>query len=110
MGFVASARWFWVCLGSKFWQARWEQRLLEFEREHMPSIAFFGASPSRIREDVEKGLTFHEVPRMQRLIYRLALRKKPSVSYSMVRLSVLFVIGWVGLIGVSILKVICATS
>ena len=101
MGFLASVLWFWVCLGGKFWQTRWEQRLLEFEREHLPGLDFFGASPERIRADVEKGLAFHNLRWSQRLVYRLALNK-PSVSYSMIRLSALFVIGWVAFIAVSI--------
>lgn len=85
----------------KFWQTRWEQRLLEFEREHMPGLEFFGASPERIRADVEKGLAFHELRWTQRLVYSLALNK-PSVSYSMIRLSALFVIGWLAFIAISI--------
>lgn len=101
MGLFASILWFWVCLGGKFWQTRWEQRLLEFEREHLPGLDFFGASPERIRADVEKGLAFHNLRWSQRIIYRLALNK-PSVSYSMIRLSGLFVIGWVSFIAVSI--------
>ena len=102
IGLLASLLWFWVCLGGKFWQTRWEQRLLEFEREHMPGLDFFGASPERIRADVEKGLAFHELRWTQRLVYRLALNK-PSVSYSMIRLSALFVIGWVAFIAISIM-------
>ncbi len=103
MGLLASALWFWVCLGGKYWQTRWEQRLLEFEREYMPGLDFFGASPERIHADVEKGLAFHELRWTQRLIYRLALKQKPSVSYSMIRLSALFVIGWVAFILISLL-------
>jgi hypothetical protein len=53
IGFVASVLWFWVCLGSKFWQARWEHRLFD----------------------------------------RLALRR-PSVTYAMIRLSIVFVLSW----------------
>lgn len=97
MGLLASLLWFWVCLGGKFWQTRWEQRLLEFEREHMPGLDFFGASPERIRADVEKGLAFNELRWTQRLVYKLVLNK-PSVSYSMIRLSALFVTGWVAFI------------
>ncbi len=101
MGFLTSLLWFWVCLGGKFWQTRWEQRLLDFERAHLPGLDFFGASPERIRADVEKGLAFHNLWWTQRFVYRLAL-KKPSVSYSMIRLSALFVIGWFAFIAVTI--------
>jgi hypothetical protein len=101
IGLLASLLWFWVCLGGKFWQTRWEQRLLEFEREHLPGLDFFGASPECIRADVEKGLAFHNLRWSQHFIYRLVLNK-PSVSYSMILLSALFVIGWVSFIAVSI--------
>lgn len=102
IGLLASILWFWVCLGGKFWQTRWEQRLLEFERQHLPGLDFFGASQERIRADVEKGLAFHELGSVQAFVYRIALSNKPSVSYSMIRLSALFVIGWVAFIAVSI--------
>lgn len=102
LGLLASILWFWVCLGGKFWQTRWEQRLLEFEREHLPGLDFFGASPDRIRADVEKGIAFHKHGWRQRLIYRLALNKKPSVSFSMIQLAALFVVGWLSFIIVSI--------
>jgi hypothetical protein len=94
IGFVASVLWFWVCLGSKFWQARWEHRLFEFEREHMPNLAFFSASQERIESDARGGLSFHkDMSWAQRLVYRLALRR-PSVTYAMIRLSIVFVLSW----------------
>ncbi len=99
-GLLASLLWFFVCLGGKYWQARWEQRLLEFEREHLPDIAFFGATHERIQSDVEKGLSFHiDIGWLKRFIYNLALRG-PSVSYSMIRLSILFIVGWLAFLAV----------
>jgi len=97
IGLLASMLWCWVCLGSKFWQTRWEQRLFDFEEQHLPGIEFFSATPARIRNDVEKGLGFHKLGWTQRVVYKLALRK-PSVSYSMIRLSALFILGWVAFI------------
>jgi len=94
-GMLASLLWFWVCLGGKYWQTRWEQRLLEFEREYLPELMAFGATPAQVRADVENGLKFHgEMGWLQRCIYQLALRQKPSVSYSMIRLSMVFFLGW----------------
>ncbi len=93
MGMVASLLWFWVCLGSKFWQTRWEQRLLDFENQNLPGIEFFAAKPARIRSDVERGFAFERLGRFQKAVYKLAMRK-PSVSYSMIRLSAVFVLGW----------------
>lgn len=93
MGLVASLLWLWVCLGSKYWQARWEHRLHEFEKEYLPGLEFFGADPARIQKDAAAGLSFHTLSWSQKWVYKLAL-KKPSVSYSMIRLAALFVIGW----------------
>lgn len=51
LGFAASVLWFGVCLGGKYWQTRWEQRLLEFEEENLPRPWFFrravGSPPTR---------------------------------------------------------------
>lgn len=95
-GFLASFLWFWVCLGSKFWQARWEQRLLDFERKELPELKAFGATLEEVKADAEKGLNFNpEMSWFQRTVYKLALNRKPSVSYSMVRLSMVFMLGWI---------------
>jgi adenosine deaminase/adenosine deaminase CECR1 len=102
LGLLASLLWFWVCLGGKFWQTRWEQRLLDFEREHFPHIEFFGAGPERIRADVERGLAFSKRWWPQRIVYRLALDTKPSVSFSMILLSAIFVFGWATFLTVAI--------
>jgi hypothetical protein len=99
MGLLASFLWFCVCLGSKFWQSRWEHRLLEFEKEHLPGLDFFGASPERIRTDAQESLALDDRPWLQRHVYRLVLCK-PSVSYSMILLSALFALGWVSFIAV----------
>jgi hypothetical protein len=94
-GLLASLLWFWVCLGGKYWQVRWEQKILEFERENLPDLKAFGATAQQVKDDVAKGFDFHsEMSWMQRTVYALALKQKPSVSYSMIRLSMLFVLGW----------------
>lgn len=103
LGLVASLLWLWVCLGSKYWQARWEHRLHEFEKEYLPGLDFFGADLKRIDNDARAGLSFHELSWFQKLVYKLAL-KKPSVSYSMIRLASLFVIGWACFLGVVIVQ------
>lgn len=96
LGFLASYLWFWVCLGGKFWQTRWEQRLLDFERDNLPELKAFGATMEEVKSDVEKGLRFNsEMSWFQRKVYQLALTSKPSVSYSMIRLSMVFMLGWI---------------
>jgi hypothetical protein len=102
MGVLASMLWFWVCLGGKFWQSRWEQRLSDFETENLNGLEFFSSDKTRIYSDVEKSLNISELTGIQKLIYKLVL-KKPSVSYSMIRLSALFVLGWASFILTSII-------
>jgi len=94
MGIVASLLWFWVCLGSKYWQTRWERRLMDFENHHLNGLNFFAADPSRIRNDVERGLAFHPSRGLKGAIYALALNYKPSVSFSMILLAGLFTVAW----------------
>lgn len=94
IGLLVAILWFLVCLGSKYWQTRWEQRLHDFESVHFKDLDFFTASPERIRADVEKAIREGGYSGLQGWIYGLMLRTKPSVSYSMMRLSLLFVLGW----------------
>jgi hypothetical protein len=99
-GLLASMLWYFVCLGGKYWQTRWEQRLADFEREHLPQISFFDATESAVRDSVEKGLKLQTRKGMQRLVYEAVLHAKPSVSYSMIRLSALFFLGWTVFLGI----------
>lgn len=104
VGLVASALWFWVCLGGKFWQTRWEQRLMDFEASYLPGISFFSADLNRIKDDVARGLSFHPTHGLKRLIYETVLEKKPSVSFSMILLAALFMLGWATLSALYILS------
>lgn len=97
VGFIVSLLWFWVCLGSKFWQTRWEQRLADFENEHLPGLEFFSAKRERIDSDVKRGFEFQKLGLLQRSVYGLA-RRKPSVSYSMIKVSALFALAWAAFI------------
>jgi len=94
MGTLASVLWFWVCLGGKFWQTRWEQRLMDFERQHLSGLEFFSANADRVDMDVARGFKFREQGWLKKWIYRYALLQHPSVSFSMILLSLLFLIGW----------------
>lgn len=91
---ATSVLWFRVCLGSKYWQTRWEQRLMDFENHHFPGLAFFAADRDRIQADVRRGLEFHPAKGIKRWIYRKAMDWRPSVSYSMITLSGLFAVVW----------------
>lgn len=103
VGFIASLLWFWVCLGGKFWQTRWEQRLMDFEAMYLPELHFFSADGDRIRRDVARGLGFHPARGLKRMIYETALENKPSVSFSMILLSALFMVAWATLAALYIL-------
>lgn len=93
VGLLVSTLWFWVCLGSKFWQTRWETRLTDFENEYLRGLDFFSANRERIDSDVKRGFEGQTLGLVQRSVYNLAHRK-PSVSYSMIRLSALFILAW----------------
>jgi len=102
-GLISSILWLRVSLGAKYWQACWEHRLHAFENENLPGLEFFSASKDRIRDDAEQGLGFFETKpySLKRLAYMLALRK-PSVTFSMILLAMMFIVGWLLLIGFSI--------
>lgn len=97
-GILASLVWFLVSKRKLYWQTYWEQRLFDFEREHLPGLDFFGASQQRIQNDVEKNLILHkEMGWLQAIVYKLVL-KRPSINNSMLCVPALFVLGWVGLL------------
>jgi len=95
MGILSSALWFWVCLGGKYWQTRWEQRLMDFEADNVKGLNFFSANPDRIDLDVARGLRFREAGGLKQWIYKKALLQHPSVSFSMMLLAIVFFAGWV---------------
>src|SRR5208337_3983956 len=56
-GILVSYLWYQVNLGAKFWQARWEQRLLKVEEVLIPGAKFFAADYDTIYTDVENSLS-----------------------------------------------------
>jgi hypothetical protein len=102
-GFLAAILWLLVSLGAKHWQARWEQRLRDYEEEYFPKLEFFSADEDRIGLDAKQGLAFFKYKSYspKGLLYRWALCK-PSVSFSMILLAVLFIVGWGVLLAVSL--------
>ncbi len=92
-GLITSILWFAVSLGSKFWQARWEYRLSEIEKHVAPGIEFFATDRATVKRDVEESLrsSGHSWP--QRCLDRLVL-EKPSVSFMMMLLSLVFIAAW----------------
>jgi hypothetical protein len=93
-GIVVSCLWFRANLGSKFWQSRWEQRLIIIERQIDKELKFFSADWDTIKQEVEQRL--RDNPRrglFKRWLERRVLRR-PSVSEQMILLSGCFFIGW----------------
>jgi len=99
VGLAASILWLRVCLGGKYWQTRWEQRLMDFEANNFENLAFFSADKSRLSDDVSRGLGFHETRGLKEFIYKRLATQKPSVSFSMILLAGLFVVTWIVLAG-----------
>lgn len=95
-GFIVSILWLRVNLGSKFWQARWENVLIDLEKKRLskyPSIKLFSAESDILNKDAEEGLKSLDKDCIGRLLKRCILQK-PSVSRSMIYLSIFFCIAW----------------
>ena len=102
LGTVVSILWYLANLGSKFWQSRWENRLKIVEEQVAPELKFFAADWATIRNDVQESLKNGSHRGLQKLLYS-QVSKKPSVSYLMILLSLVFVAAWVLLIAMTIL-------
>jgi hypothetical protein len=92
-GLAVSALWYRVNLGSKFWQVRWEQRLRLVEEQLAPDLRFFAADWETVRADVRCSLAHSEHGWLQKYLDKRVL-KKHSVSYQMIRLSLIFTAAW----------------
>jgi len=101
IGLISSYFWFRVCLGGKFWQSRWEHRLGIIEKKYIregiipkdPKFILFSADKDTIKDDVQKGLGKNPHKTLHKWIDKYVM-EKPSVSFEMIRLSILFVFGW----------------
>jgi hypothetical protein len=93
MGFLSSLLWFWACLASKYWQTFWAERLAVFEKNQLPGLQFFSADAEQRNKFVQDGLRSEGLGRISTAVYGLAQRCR-SVSFSMLLLSVIFVLGW----------------
>lgn len=102
LGTVVSILWYLANLGSKFWQSRWENRLKIVEEQIAPELNFFAADWQTIRNDVQESLKNGGHSGLQKLLYS-QISKKPSVSYLMILLSLVFVAAWVLLIAMTLL-------
>jgi hypothetical protein len=100
VGVLVSLLWNRVALGSKFWQVHWEKKLSELEKLYVSQkvlddrLALFCQPMEAVKEEVWAALqteTHHNW--VERFIDREVL-KKPSVTLSMISLSMIFVFAW----------------
>jgi hypothetical protein len=97
LGVMAALLWFFVNLGSKYWQSRWEHELKIREQNLYPDHPLFAANRTQTDAYVSESLHYHNHSILQRLFDRMIL-SKPSVSFMMTILSVVFLLAWVGLL------------
>jgi hypothetical protein len=97
LGALSSVLWYFVMLGSKYWQSRWEDKLAEIERVIAPDLKAFAASRDETDAAARRALSSTKHRR-----WADAVMRKPSVSYHMTLLSGTFIIGWCVVAGLSI--------
>ena len=98
LGLIVSFLWLLVCLGGRFWQAKWEGSLKEFEYWQLIGVNFFSSSTKENRYDAKIGMDYHDQRRPDKRLFNLLALTKPSVSYAMILLSVVFIIGWLAIL------------
>lgn len=101
VGLISAYLWWRVCLGGRFWQAKWEGTIKKYEKSNLDSVRFFSTSEDENKSDAKIGLDLkgngEEKRKIKKWVYEYVVNKKPSVSYSMIKLSAVFVLGWGGL-------------
>lgn len=94
LGMIVCMLWYFVNLGGKYWQCRWEEAASRFEQECAPDAKLFSASKDEVHNEVihclEKG---SRKSWFQRWLNKNIL-DKPSVSYQMILLSFIFGVFW----------------
>ncbi|PMR77936.1 hypothetical protein [Billgrantia endophytica] len=98
VGAVVCLVWYFVTLGSKFWQCRWEERTRQLEEELNAMggqrMRLFSASWEELRSDVRTSLENNEHKKLRRF-FNWQVMMKPSVSFQMSLLSLAFFLFWV---------------
>jgi len=100
-GLLTSILWVAINCGSKFWQSRWETRLKIAEDNLSKDINYFSTDWETLLADAQKSIDFSNHNFLRKYFDRFVLAK-PSVSFVMTLLSVLFVLFWIILIIISI--------
>ncbi|MCH9705617.1 MAG: hypothetical protein K0U15_05790 [Proteobacteria bacterium] len=115
-GGIVTYLWIRINLGSKYWQVKWEEELKQIEKQINPKMQMFD-NEQGINDDLVYKNLFSSSKReennyilkekccgekilddsenwLKQRIYKCVL-KKPSVSFTMILLSLLFIIGWI---------------
>ena len=92
-GLAASLLWFRVNLGGKYWQVRWEAAAGDLESNLPVNRGLFSASSGEIRQLVAAAIAKNGHTGFRGCIDNLILAK-PSVSFAMILLSLLFALLW----------------
>ncbi len=107
-GLVCSLLWIRVNAGSKYWQTRWEHRLVVLERRLKLTSCprLFDAPKLTLILDAARGLGYRRHRGLRRRWDRCVMTK-PSVSTTMVLLSVVFGVFWDLFLGYGIYRLVC---
>jgi len=93
LGAIVSFIWYLVSIGSKFWQSRWERRLEIIEEEFDGDVNLYSASWDVIYSDVEESLNNNRHKDLHKF-FNWQVKQKPSVSFLMSLLALVFVGVW----------------
>lgn len=107
---LVSLLWFRVCVGSKFWQSRWEACLAKAEQKIAPELHFFSADSSLLNADVQNSIDSSNHKSAIRSWVDKQTMKKHSVSYNMTALSMLFMTGWACLVVAKLCSALCKAN
>lgn len=102
-GLMIAVLWLLVNAGGKFWQSRWERRLHLAEESLKPEVKLFSSDWEEIYIDVKESIEFSKHSGFRKPLDLLVLTK-PSVSFMMELLSIVFIALWVTLITMELLS------
>jgi polyferredoxin len=101
-GLVVSYLWFNINCGGKYWQTRWEAEAARMEKHAVVGANLFSSS----REDTDYMVATFIEKHGQWDGFNIAILRKPSVSRTMMWLSVWFSILWVVLLAIAVCRTV----
>jgi len=94
IGAICSFFWLGANLGSKFWQARWEEKLRDVERRLYPDLKFFDEKFEEVEAAVRRSLGYPPPGRLARALAPFIMLK-PFVSSLAIYLAAVSLLSWV---------------